>query len=144
MARRPAPARLDPTVRDALRKGIEEFNSWRFYDCHETLEDVWRESGGKAVDAPLAGFYQGLIKVAAGFHHLIRDNHKGAVNLLSDALRLLEPYRPAALGVDVEGLVAGVRRALDAVVGLGPGRLRDFDRSLIPTIKYDRDALDAA
>ena len=141
MTRLPAP---DPAVRDALRKAIDEFNAWRFYDCHETLEDVWREAGGKAQDAPLAGFYQGLIKVAAGFHHVIRYNHKGAVNLLSDALRLLGPYRPAALAVDVEALIADVRRALDAIAVLGPAGLRTFDRSLIPAIRFDPEALGAA
>jgi predicted metal-dependent hydrolase len=134
---RPTFATLDPAVRDALLKAVREFNSWRFYDCHETLEDIWREAGGKSVEAETAGFYQGIIKAAAGFHHLLRDNHKGAVNLLSDSIRLLEPYRPATLGVDVEGLLAGVRRALDRVLELGPERLREFDRSLIPVIQLD-------
>jgi hypothetical protein len=57
--------------REALAKGVREFNSWRFYDCHETLEDVWRAEAGD-----LADFFQGVIKVAAAFHHLLRGNHK--------------------------------------------------------------------
>ena len=89
---------------DALAKAVQEFNSWRFYDCHETLEDVWLDAGGKSTDAALANFYQGIIKVAAGFHHVLRDNHRGAVLLLTDALRLLAPYHPQTLGVDVEAL----------------------------------------
>ena len=123
----------------ALQKAIREFNAWRFYDCHETLEDVWRESGGKTGAAGPADFYQGIIKVAAGLHHALRGNHKGAVNLLSDALRLLEPYQPSYLGVNVGQLVDGSRRCLDNVLKLGPAEIARFDRSLIPTIHPSED-----
>ena len=131
---------LDPgsAVWQALVKGIEEFNAWRFYDCHETLEDVWQEAGGKSADASLASLYHGLIKAAAGFHHLLRNNYKGALTLLSDSLRLLEPFRPSALGIDVERLIRDVRDALDAVRDLGPQRVAEFDRAKIPSISFDR------
>ncbi len=119
----------------ALAKAVTEFNSWRFYDCHETLEDVWREVGAKGDNATLANFYQGIIKVAAGFHHLLRGNHKGTVNLLADSLRLLAPFRPSTLGVDVEALSDQVRRCLERVDELGPRGLGDFNRSSIPRIE---------
>ncbi|MBI2914061.1 MAG: DUF309 domain-containing protein, partial [Chloroflexi bacterium] len=119
------PVALDPAR--ALARGIAQFNAWRFYDCHETLEDIWREAGGKTSDAALAGFYQGLIKIAAGFHHLLRGNHKGAVTLLTDALQLLEPFRPAQSGVDVQRLMDDVRPCLEAIIALGPRRLSQFD-----------------
>jgi len=136
MAVRPSLTDLDPDTREALAKGIAEFNSWRFYDCHETLEDVWREVGSKGEEATLADFYQGIIKIAAGFHHVLRDNYKGAVNLLSDASRLLERYRPVTLGVDVEQLLHDVRPCLDRILELGPDRLREFDRGMIPKIAW--------
>ena len=131
------PVAVDP---DALARGIEEFNTWRFYDCHETLEDVWREVGSKGDDATLADFYQGIIKVAAGFHHLLRDNHKGAVNLLSDAFRLLDPFQPSCLGVDVQRFLDDVRPCLKRILELGPERLSQFDRSQIPAIHFDPQA----
>jgi predicted metal-dependent hydrolase len=135
MAARPALADLDATTRDALAKGIAEFNAWRFYDCHETLEDVWREVGSKGEEGTLADFYQGIIKIAAGFHHVLRDNHHGAVNLLTDAFRLLEPFRPATLGVDVERLLRDTRPCLDRILELDEGSLREFDRAAIPQIR---------
>jgi predicted metal-dependent hydrolase len=119
---------------EGFAKGIRQFNSWMFYDCHETLEDIWRETGAKGDDATLANFYQGIIKAAAGYHHLLRNNYKGAVNLLSDTFRLLEPYRPATLGVDVERLLTDVRASLQRIKELGPERLAEFERSRIPTI----------
>jgi len=129
---------LDPGTREALAKGIADFNNWRFYDCHETLEDVWREVGSKGEEGTLADFYQGIIKIAAGFHHVLRGNQKGAVNLLSDAFRLLEPYRPVTLGVDVERLLSDVRPCLDRILELGSERLREFDRGMIPQIAWDK------
>ncbi len=123
------------TAPDALAKGIREFNSWRFYDCHETLEDVWREE-----ETDLADFYQGIIKVAAGFHHLLRGNRKGALSLLAGGLVLLEPFRPACLGVDVQRLIDDVRPCLDRIGALSPRHLAAFDRFLIPSINPVQEA----
>lgn len=129
-----------PVAAEALAKAVAEFNSWRFYDCHETLEDVWREAGGKGDDSGPAALYQGVIKLAAGFHHLLRGNHHGAVTLLADGLRLLEPYRPACLGIDVQRLVDGTRPCLERAVELGPNGLAGFDRALIPRIQWADDS----
>ena len=125
------PPLTEDAKREALAKSVREFNSWRFYDCHETLEDVWRAEGGDLVD-----FYQGIIKVAAGFHHLLRGNHKGTVNLLGHALTLLEPYRPSCLGVNVQRLIDEAGACYQRVRELGPKRLSEFDRAALPQIEY--------
>ncbi len=125
------PPLTEEEKREALAKAIREFNSWRFYDCHETLEDVWRAEAGE-----LADFYQGIIKVAAGFHHLLRGNHKGTVNLLGHALTLLEPYRPSRLGVNVQRLIEEAGACYERARELGPKRLSEFDRSTLPRIHY--------
>ena len=130
-----------PEQRRALIDALEQFNSWRFYDCHETLEDVWLETGGKTDSTHLTNFYHGLIKAAAGFHHILRNNHKGATILLTDSVRLLAAYAPTTLTVDVQSLTDSVRACLDRITELGPDRLAEFDRSTIPQIDYDADAL---
>jgi len=115
-----------------LAQGIEEFNTHRFFECHETLEDIWR-----AERRPLRQFYKGVIQVAAGFHHLRRNNWKGTVNKLDSGIRYLEPFRPRYLGVDVHRLIEEARRCRSAILELGPERIADFDRSRIPTIAFD-------
>src|SRR5207245_5456128 len=120
MAGRPSLTDRDRDTREALAKGIAEFNSWRFYDCHETLEDVWREVGSKGEEGTLADFYQGIIKIAAGFHRVLRDNYKGAVSLLSDGSRLLGPYRSVNIGVRGVQLLLDVRCCFDRIMEVGP------------------------
>jgi predicted metal-dependent hydrolase len=126
-----------PEVPPGFAEAIQEFNSWRFYDCHETLEDIWREVGAKSSESQLANFYQGIIKAAAGYHHLLRDNYEGTLKVLGDTFRLLSPYRPKTMGVDVDALLAAIQTTLDRAEELGPGHLREFDRSLIPTIDLE-------
>ena len=126
------PPLTEQEKRKALAEAVRQFNSWRFYDCHETLEDVWRAEGSEP-----ANFYQGIIKVAAGFHHLLRGNHKGTVNLLGDALTLLEPYRPSCLGVNVARLIDDTTACYRRVLELGPDRLAEFGRSTLPRIELD-------
>ena len=127
-------------------KAVREFNSWRFYDCHETLEDVWRECGGKAISGDrdeLADFYQGVIKAAAGLHHVLRGNHGGAMKVLGDVPRLLEPYRPQTLGLDVDRLLADVERVIAEVRALGPERIGEFDRELVPSLVVEPGYFDS-
>ncbi len=116
----------------ALAKGIEEFNTHRFFECHETLEDIWR-----AEPRPLRQFYKGVIQVAAGFHHLGRNNWKGTVNKLESGTRYLEPFRPRYLGVDVQRLIDETRGCRSTIVELGRERISEFDRSRIPAIAFD-------
>jgi predicted metal-dependent hydrolase len=138
-ARNRLPPLSEDEKRAALAKALREFNAWRFYDCHETLEDVWRAEPG-----PDAGFYQGIIKVAAGFHHLLRGNHSGTLRLTAPALALLEPFRPSHRGVNVARLVDEASACLERVRELGPRRLAEFDRSSIPRIDSEGADSDAA
>jgi predicted metal-dependent hydrolase len=115
-----------------LAQGIDEFNTHRFFECHETLEGIWR-----AEPRPLRQFYKGIIQVAAGFHHLRRNNWQGTVNKLDSGTRYL--------GVDVQRLVDEARRCRSDVLELGRERIGEFDRSRIPAIAFDqREAAEEA
>ena len=56
-----------------LHKAVDQFNAGRFWDCHETLEDLWL-----VTPYPLRHFYQGVLKIAVGFHHSDRHNVRAA------------------------------------------------------------------
>jgi len=100
---------LDWTQRD-LREGLRCFHSGAFFEAHEHWESVWL-----ATQEPEKTFLQGLIQVAASFHHFQRGNLAGTVSLLRSALRRLEVYPEAFAGVAVDPLRATIRLWLDAL-----------------------------
>ncbi len=96
---------FEAEVRSALREAVNLFNDGRFWECHEVLETVWHRDG-----SPRRRFLQGLIKVAAGYHHLGRENYAGMEHLLTAGRELLAPFGEQYMGVDVEGLVNAAGR----------------------------------
>ena len=113
-AARPAPPpSLTPEEQAAFEKGVAEFNAGRFFECHETLEDLWAGVRGQSRD-----FFQGLIQVAVGFYHLGNDNPVGAERLFGRALKRLEGYPQRYAGVDLGVLRSSVAEWQGS---LGPG-----------------------
>ncbi|MBZ5662635.1 MAG: DUF309 domain-containing protein [Acidobacteriia bacterium] len=112
---------MDPQTRDRLfQKGLEAFNSGRFYDAHEHWEEVWLETRN-----PEKMFLQGLIQVAAAFHHYSRANNLGCHNLLHAGLLKLECFPEEHWGLAIEPLRASVRRWLVPLrAGENPVRVR--------------------
>ena len=64
-----------------LFEAVEQFNNGLYWECHETLEEVWLETL-----YPLRFFYHAIIKVSVGFHHMNRHNRHGARVKLGDAV----------------------------------------------------------
>jgi predicted metal-dependent hydrolase len=93
------------TRRDLLRLGIDQYNRGEFFAAHETWEEIWRS----ATPEPRT-FFQGLIQTAAAMHSACALGRRvGPRNTLAKARRHLDPYAPVTCGVDVAGLLAGVR-----------------------------------
>ena len=90
-----------------LREGIIFFNAGRYFEAHETWEDLWRITEGHA-----RPFYQGLIHAAVGLHHLSRDNRTGAEAQLEKALYRLQQYPAAFDGIDNARLQEDLRQVL--------------------------------
>jgi predicted metal-dependent hydrolase len=77
--------------------GLALFNSGRFFDAHEALEDVWREA---PCHSHLRRHLQGLVQLAVAFHHQSTGNLVGARSVLERALRNVEGAEESLPEVD--------------------------------------------
>src|SRR5216117_2075893 len=78
------------------------FNRGRYLSAQQVWEEAWR-----AAPAEERAFLEGLVQLAAALHlRTRRGATRGAVHLLSQALVILEDYRPGVHGIDVEALLA--------------------------------------
>lgn len=116
---------------DQALQGIEEFNRGEFFECHEYLEDAWREESGR-----IRYLYQGILQVGVGFYHQQNGNWKGATSLLRSGIERLREFEPETRGVDVAGLIQASERCLAELKRLGPERVSEFDSSLTPRVEW--------
>jgi uncharacterized protein len=108
------------TVPANLARACEQFNAGEYFDCHETLEEIWQEEAGDVRD-----LYKGLIQVAAAFVHVTRGNYIGANRLFQTGVGYLTPYREAgAMGFDVGRVCRDAEGAHARLVADGPGNVR--------------------
>jgi predicted metal-dependent hydrolase len=98
-------------VTPGLRRGVELFNSGRYWDAHEVWEHEWMPDR----KGPASGFYKGLIQVAAGCLHYTRRNRRGAVNKWRSGADYLRPYLPDHRGISLVPLVSTVDGYLEAM-----------------------------
>src|SRR5262249_35647676 len=92
----PLAPELAPEERQAFDQGVAEFNAGCFFECHDTLEELW---GG--LRGPSRDFFQGLIQVSVAFYHLTRANEAGAESMLARALKRFAAYPPRYFGFDL-------------------------------------------
>jgi uncharacterized protein len=120
-------ARCDEPPPDALVRGIEQFNAGEFFEQHETLETLWRDTR-----TPVRDLYHGILQIGVGLHHWRSGNFHGATVLIDEGLARLGPFAPRCHGIDVGRLITDTR-ALRARLGeLGASHMSDID--------LDRDA----
>ena len=98
----PAPAEWDEETGIRFRKGVEEFNTGYFFECHDTLEEIWQGMRGPARD-----FLQGLIQISVAFYHLRNGNLRGGESQLEKGLFRLEGYGDCYQGIDLAALRQG-------------------------------------
>ena len=94
----------------ALRLAVTQFNQGQYWQCHETLEEIWISE-----EYPLRLFYHGLIKAAVGLLHLERHNYLGASSKLRDAEFTLTPFCPNTMGIDIAKLLDDIKRRLELI-----------------------------
>ena len=95
-----------------IEAGIELFNSHHFWHAHEAWEEIWLKSSGEEKT-----FLQGLIQLAAAYHHVQRGTVRGAIRLFDAAFAKLDPFPPRYFDVDRENAVDIARRHRTRIAG---------------------------
>jgi uncharacterized protein len=73
---------------EVVRQSAKLFNEQRFWECHETLEQVWRrEPKGKEKDVQ-----QGVILAASAFVHYQRNENEVCLGMIPRALSKLDEW----------------------------------------------------
>lgn len=86
---------MKPDFEPPFVKGIDHFNALEFWESHEAWEELWL-----AAESDLDQFLQGLIQVAAAYHHLKRGTFRGGVRLFDSGLARLAKFPAATCGID--------------------------------------------
>ncbi len=94
--------------RQKFLRGLDCFNQGQFFECHEVLEEIWLEETEE--EKP---FYQGIIQVAAGFHHYLNGNLAGTSSLLRQSVEKLRHIPPDSHGLDLGALMVALNPWLD-------------------------------
>ncbi len=91
-----------------LLEGIRQFNRGEYYECHETLEQLWREETREIRD-----LYKGILQIGVAAFHAQRSNLKGAARLVLSGMELLSGFAPECMKIDVEHLLQSAGRFMD-------------------------------
>ena len=111
-----------------ISEGVALFNEQRFWHAHEAWERLWLIERG-----PEKRFLQGLIQLAAAYHHVVRGNHRGARRLFDAALAKLEPFDADHDGVDRAQAIVRAAHHRDAM-----SRGESVDPEEFPRLKLVR------
>ncbi|HXX44299.1 MAG TPA: DUF309 domain-containing protein [Candidatus Acidoferrales bacterium] len=109
---------------EQFERGIAHFNAREFFEAHEAWEELWLRA-----QEPQKAFLQGIIQVAAAFHHYQRGNSNGAKSLLAAGITKLEGFSPSHGGIDLAALLAAAHAWADALA-----EMRDPGTEELPKI----------
>ena len=84
---------------ERFERGLAHFNARQFFEAHEVWEEIWLTE-----DEPERTFLQGLIQIAAAFHHYRHGNSEGAESLLAAGIVKITRFPHDYHGLAVEEL----------------------------------------
>ncbi len=84
-----------PDYQTHFLEGVRHFNAHEFWEAHEAWETIWL-----VAESDVEQFLQGMIQLAAAYHHVKRGTFRGAVRLFDAALRRLSPFPNPWSGID--------------------------------------------
>ncbi|MBI1828601.1 MAG: DUF309 domain-containing protein [Thaumarchaeota archaeon] len=84
---------------EAVEKGREYFNYERFWECHETLEGVWKKTYEGEKD-----LVQGIILVAAAFVHYQKNENEICLSILKRGMEKIGNASGKYYNIDIDVL----------------------------------------
>jgi uncharacterized protein len=111
----------------AFEEGVARFNAGRFWDAHESWEELWLRAEGDD-----KRFLQGLIQLAAAYHHISRGTMRGAGRLLKAALAKLDSFPVHYRGIERRDAEIAASRHLDEL-----GRTGRIAAIEFPKLRYN-------
>jgi len=125
---------MSPEDWQEFEHGVHLFNEGKFWNAHEAWEQVWLRH---KEDERL--FFQGLIQLAAAYHHLVqKKNPRGMLNNFEKAYAKLEVFRPEYLGVFVTPLLRAVEEGRRRFSPGGNGEQDDGSFNFIPKLQFHK------
>jgi predicted metal-dependent hydrolase len=112
-------------------KGLHEFNTGEYFECHETLEQAWNVESG-----PVRELYRAILQVGLAYYQIERGNFAGAQKMFRRSLQWFAPMPDRCQGIDVGELRANAAAAWEQLEALGPDRIAEFDKHLLKPIQY--------
>jgi predicted metal-dependent hydrolase len=85
--------------------GLEHFNSRKFFEAHEIWEEIWLVE-----TEPEKTFLQGLIQLAAAYHHYEHGNPDGTESLLASGIVKLSRFPEHHHGLSIGELRAAAKQ----------------------------------
>ncbi len=111
----PPEPQLDEDERRQFARGVDEFNRGFYFECHDTIEDLWSGLRGPSRD-----FFQGLIQVSVAFYHLGNANLAGAESMARRALKRFERYPDRYFGFDLAAQRESLRLLRERIARADP------------------------
>src|SRR5271154_566556 len=113
---------------EKFERGLAHFNAREFFEAHEVWEEVWLVEG-----EPERTFLQGIIQIAAAFHHYCRGNPDGAESLLAAGIVKLSRFPADHRGLAIEGLRTAAKRWARSI-----GEGHKLEQAEIPQLRWSK------
>jgi|GEM_PF-2851170 len=118
-------------VDEELRHGVLLWQAGQYVEAHEEFEQLWLVEVG-----PRRHFLRGLVHAAMGFHYLTVGDLLSARSKLGSAANLLEGFSGDYLGLDVDGLRAGIAASRAVLETGGHAGPRGPGRAMVPNLTH--------
>lgn len=115
--------------------GILEFNSGKYFEAHDTLEDLWMQTRGE-----YKKFIQGLIQISVGTFHLTNKNYSAAESQYQRGLTKIKEFENVnsnlVLGVNILHLISQVNYLRSLIKSLLQSNTHTLNYDELPLIEY--------